>query len=73
MFDSVVELKSNTRYHIEALISGLRSGRGCNGLGTVKDTVKESVVTFTFSSVDRADSNGTGVNGRQFPGILFSI
>ena len=73
MFDSVVELKSNTRYHIEALISGLRSGRGCNGLGTVKDTVKESVVTFTFSSVDRADSNDTGVNGRQFPGILFSI
>ena len=44
-----------------------------NGLGRIVDTVKESVVTFTFSSVDRADSNGTGVNGGQFPEILFSI
>ena len=73
MFDSVAVLKSNTRYHIEALISGPQSGRGCNGLGRIVDTVKESVVTFTFSSVDRADSNGTGVNGGQFPEILFSI
>ena len=73
MFDSVTVLKSNTRYHIEALISGPQSGRGCNGLGRIVDTVKESVVTFTFSSVDRADSNGTGVNGGQFPEILFSI
>ena len=74
MFHSVAVLKSNTRYYIEALISGPRSGRGCNGLGTVRDTVKESVVIFTFSSVDtRADSNGTSVNGGQFPEILFSI
>ena len=73
MFDSAAVLKSNTRYHIEALISGPRSGRGCNGLGTVRDTVKESVVIFTFSSVDRADSNGTSVNEGQFPEILFSI
>ena len=73
MFDSSAVLKSNTRYHIEALISGPRSGRGCNGLGTVRDTVKESVVIFTFSSVDRADSNGTSVNEGQFPEILFSI
>ena len=73
MFDSVAVLKSNTRYHIEALISGPQSGGGCNGLGRIVDTVKESVVTFTFSSVDRADSNGTCVNGGQFPEILFSI
>ena len=73
MFDSSAVLKSNTRYHIEALISGPRSGRGCNGLVTVRDTVKESVVIFTFSSVDRADSNGTSVNEGQFPEILFSV
>ena len=73
MFDSAAVLKSNTRYQIEALISGPRSGRGDNGLVRIEDTVKESVVTFTFSSVDRADSNSTGVNGGQFPEILFSI
>ena len=73
MFDSAAVLKSNTRYQIEALISGPRSGRGDNGLVRIEDTVKESVVTFTFSSEDRADSNSTGVNGDQFPEILFSI
>ena len=73
MFDSVVVLKGNTRYHIEALISGPPSGRGSSGLGRIVDTVKESVVIFTFSSVNRADSNNTDVNGGQFPEILFSI
>ena len=73
MFDPAAVLKSNTRYQIEALISGPRSGRGCNGLRTVRDTVKESVVIFTFSSVRRADSNNTDVNYGQFPEILFSI
>ena len=75
MFDSAALLKSNTWYQIEALISGPRSGRGDNGLRTIRDTVNESVVTFTFSSVDsyRADSNGTDVNRGQFPEILFSI
>ena len=73
MFDSVVVLKGNTRYHIEVLISGPPSGRGSSGLGRIVDTVKESVVIFTFSSVNRADSNDTDVNGGQFPEILFSI
>ena len=73
MFDSVVVLKSNTRYHIEALISGPPSGRGYNKLGSIVDTVKESVVIFTFSSVNRADSNSTDVKDGQFPEILFSI
>ena len=76
MFDSAALLKSNTWYQIEALISGPRSGRGENGLRTIRDTVNESVVTFTFSSVDSyraGDSNGTGVNRGQFPEILFSI
>ena len=73
MFDSAAVLKSNTRYHIEALISGPPSGRGSSGLGRIVDTVKESVVIFTFSSVNRADSNNTDVNGGQFPEILFSI
>ena len=73
MFDSAAVLKSNTRYQIEALISGPPSRRGFNGLGRIVDTVKESVVVFTFSSVDRADSNNTDVNYGQFPEILFSI
>ena len=73
MFDSVAVLKSNTSYLIEALISGPRSGKGCDGLGMVRNTVKESVVIFTFSSVKRADSNNTDVNYGQFPEILFSM
>ena len=73
MFDSAAVLKSNRRYQIEALISGPPSGRGCNGLGRIVDTVKESVVIFTFSSVYREDSNSTDVYEGQFPEILFSI
>ena len=73
MFDSAAVLKSNTWYQIEALISVPPSGRGCNGLGRIVDTVKESVVTFTFSSVYREDSNSTDVKEGQFPEILFSI
>ena len=68
MFASAAVLKNNTSYLIEALISGLWSGKGENGLGTVK----ASSVTFTFSSVYRKDSNNTNVNGGQFPEILFS-
>ena len=73
MFDSTAVLQSNTRYQIEALISGPPSGRGCNGLGRIVDTVKQSTVIFTFSSVNMADSNDTDVNLGQFPEILFSI
>ena len=47
MFDFAAVLKSNTRYQIEALISGPRSGRGDNGLSRIVDTVKESVVMLT--------------------------
>ena len=68
MFDSAAVLKNNTSYLVEALISGPWSGKGDNGLGTVK----ASSVTFTFSSVYREDSNNTNVNGGQFPEILFS-
>ena len=73
MFDSAAVLKRKTRYQIEALISGPPSGRGCDGLGRILDTVKESVVTSTFSSVDREDSNSTDDNDGQFPEILFSV
>jgi len=73
MFDSAAVLKSNTRYQIEALISGPRSGKGDNRLGRIVDTVKQSIVIFSFSSVNRADSNNTDVNEGQFPEILFSI
>ena len=73
MFDSAAVLKSNTRYQIEALISGPPSGKGYSGLGRIVNTVKESIVIFTFSSVNMADSNDTDVYEGQFPEILFSI
>ena len=67
MFDSAAVSKNNTSYLVEALISDPWSGKGDNGLGTVK----AFSVTFTFSSVYREDSNNTNVNGGQFPEILF--
>ena len=45
MFDSAAVLKNNTSYLIEALISGPWSGKGDNGLGTVKAS---SVTFFHF-------------------------
>ena len=68
LFDSTASLKMNTRYQIEALISGPQSGAGSVG----SETVTESGVTFRFATVVRSDSNGTQVNMGQFPQFLFS-
>jgi len=68
LFDSTIVCKKNTTYEIEALISGPRSWRGSDGLGTVVC----SGVTFLFT--DNANSsNLTSVRAGQFPEILFSV
>jgi len=67
LFDSAVDLKKNTRYEIEALISGPDSQVGVDGL----KTVLRSGMTFTFSSSDY--SSGTDENVGQFPEFLFSV
>ena len=62
LFDSAAFLKKNSRYEIEALIVGPKSG-----CGRGEDTVEKSGVTFTFSS-------GTNIKGHcQLPGFLFSF
>ena len=68
LFDSTIVCKKNATYEIEALISGPRSWRGSDGLGTVVC----SGVTFLFT--DNANSsNLTSVRAGQFPEILFSV
>ena len=70
LFDRPVNLKKNTKYQIEALISGPSSGRGTGGLSTVLCTG----VTFTFSTSDSSPvSNGTSCARGQFPEFLFSL
>ncbi|KAL9981958.1 hypothetical protein ACROYT_G010729 [Oculina patagonica] len=69
LFDSVVLiLKKNTKYQIEALISGMSSWCGGGGVSTAVC----SGVTFSFAN--NANSyNGTDYLGGQFPEILFSV
>jgi len=69
LFDAAADLKKNTKYHIEALISGSPSGYGSDGLSTVSC----SGVRFTFSSSDFEDNNGTSHTGGQFAEFLVSI
>jgi len=64
LFDSAAELKKNTKYQVEALISGPRSGWGDGGF----KTALQSGVTFTFSN-----SNLTDQTTGQFPEFLFSV
>ncbi len=68
LFDSAVKLKKNTKYQMEALISGLRSWCGGGGISTVVC----SGVTFTFTD-NANDGNGTNSLCGQFPEILFSV
>ena len=68
LFDSTVKCKKNTRYEIEAVISGPDSWRGIDGASTVVC----SGVAFTFTHNSKS-LNGTSVGGGQFPEILFSI
>ncbi len=68
LFDSAVKLKKNTKYKIEALISGPTSWVGSGGISTVVC----SCVTFTFTNNANL-GNGTNLQGGQFPEILFSV
>ena len=66
LFDSAAQLKKNTKYQIESLISGPPSWMGKNGFSTAHC----SSVTFTFSgSHPRRTDQKTG----QFPEFLFSV
>ncbi|XP_020629912.1 BTB/POZ domain-containing protein 6-B-like [Orbicella faveolata] len=68
LFDFTVECKKNTRYEIEAVISGPKSWRGNDGISSVVC----SGVTFTFT--DNANSNnGTSTRTGQFPEVMFSM
>ena len=67
LFDSAVKLKGNTRYQIEALISGEKSWRGDGGMSTAQS----SNVLFTFSS-SGFFGNGTSQLNGQFPEFMFS-
>ena len=69
LFDSEAEIKKNTKYQIEALISGPFSGVGINGF----KTALRSGVTFTFSTSEPENSNGTNQKKGQFPEFLFSV
>ena len=69
LFNRPVHLKKNTKYQIEALISGPSSGRGTGGLSTVLCTG----VTFTFSTSDSSPLHGTSCARGQFPEFLFSL
>ena len=66
LFDSAVELKRNTKYQIEALISGPGSWRGDRGMRTVES----SGVTFAFCG-SQFKGNLTGQLTGQFPEFLF--
>ena len=67
LFDFVVKLKGNTRYLIEALISGPGSWSGHGGMSTVQS----SNVLFTFLSFGFS-GNGTSQLRGQFPEFMFS-
>jgi len=69
LFDSAADLKKNTRYQIEARISGPQSGWADGGL----KTVARSGVTFTFSHSDSRIGNGTTEISGQFAEFLFSV
>ena len=69
LFDRPVKLKRNTKYQIEALISGPLSGRGKGGFSTVLCTG----VTFRFSTSYSSPDYGTSCTMGQFPEFLFSL
>ena len=69
LFDSPVDLKKNTKYKIEALISGPMSGNGVSG----SSTFLCNGVTFTFLDYTSRPNNGTTSTLGQFPEFLFSV
>ena len=68
LFDPPANLKKNCRYKIRLLMSGPTSGKGCQGLESVK--VSGTGVTFTFL---RVHQSAELVTEGQFPELLFSL
>lgn len=68
LFKQPVAIQKNTRYCVEALISGPKSQEGTDGFPFVKC----SDVTFIFFNGDPRNSNGTTVCRGQFPEFLFT-
>ena len=69
VFDEAIAIKENTRYCVEALISGPLSMAGSNGYPFVQC----SDVMFVFMNGDPQESNGTTVSRGQFPEFLFTL
>ncbi|XP_044179965.1 BTB/POZ domain-containing protein 6-like isoform X1 [Acropora millepora] len=70
-FDKPVRVKKNSRYEIEAKLSG--SSSFCSGSSGLRE-VETSGVKFTFyDSTHLPTSNGTSVSNGQFPQLLFSF
>lgn len=68
-FDQPVAIKENTRYSIEALISGPNSMEGANG----RPFIQCAGVTFIFMNSDPRNSHGTTICRGQFPELLFTL
>ena len=68
LLDSVISVKRNTEYYVEAKITGPDSTCGDNG----DRTVTCSGVTFTFKTVHYI-TNCTTIHKGQFPGFIFSL
>ncbi|XP_068754676.1 BTB/POZ domain-containing protein 6-like [Montipora capricornis] len=68
VFDTPLDVKKNTDYKIEALISGPTSGQGSFGLSLVD----VSGVQFTFKESTQ-NGNGTSPSIGQFPRFVFSL
>ena len=69
LLDPPVNLKKNTKYRIEAFISGPMSVKGKGG----SSTVVCDGLTFTFSDCPSERSNGTSLREGQFPELMFSV
>jgi len=71
LFDPTVVCNKNTKYEINAVVSGPPSWKGIDGVSTVVC----SGVTFTFKDITNISihSNGTTVRDGQFPEIMFSV
>ena len=70
LFDDAVPIKQNNCYEVVSLVNGDTSWYGDEG----KSTVECFGVTFTFHNTEeKTDNNRTGVNGGQFPVLLFEV
>ena len=70
LFDDAVPVKQNNCYEVVSLVNGDSSWYGNVG----KSTVKCFGVTFTFHNTEeQTDNNRTGVDGGQFPVLLFEV